>query len=504
MSIESNEHIGLVRTGIEGLDLILDGGFPAHHLYLVQGNPGSGKTTLGLQFLLEGVRRRETVLYVGLSETKEELEVVAQSHGWDLSKVAIHELAPTEEALNPDSQYTMFQLSELELSDTTKAILDKVEALKPSRIVFDSLSELRLLAQNALRYRRQILALKQFFIGRRSTVLLLDDNTSSEKDIQLESIVHGVIELNQLAPEYGSERRRLRITKLRGRQYRGGFHDFKIVRGGMIVYPRLAALRADHRPSSLPPLSSSINELDALTGGGVDRGTSTLLMGPAGSGKSTLAMMYCVAAAEQGERAALFIFDESKEILTKRASSLHVNLNKHLESGMITITSINPGELSPGEFGSRICDAALGKDGQPPASVVAIDSLNGYLTAMPEERFLIIQLHELLTFLGHRGITTFMVVAQHGLVSEGSSSPVDTSYIADNVLLLRYFETAGEVRQAISVVKKRTGRHEKTIREFSIKGNQLHVGEPLREFQGVLSGAPRFCGGNSALVLKSE
>jgi circadian clock protein KaiC len=479
--------VTLVATGIEGLDDILGGGFPAHRLYLIEGNPGSGKTTLALQFLLEGARRGERGLYVTLSETREELLDVARSHGWSLDALAVCELIPSEESLLPDAQPRMFHPSEIELSETTQRVLAEVEQVRPARAVFDSLSEMRLLAQNPLRYRRQILALKQFFTGRRSTVLLLDDRTSEVTDLQLQSLAHGVVSLEQLTPEYGAERRRLRVVKMRGRRFRGGYHDFKIERGGLAVFPRLVA--AEHRKEfPREPVRSGIGALDALVGGGLERGTSTLFLGPAGSGKSSLATQYAVAAAERGEKAVLFAFDESVGTLLTRSESLGMGLRGHLEAGRIRVQQVDPAELSPGEF-AFLVRQAVEHEG---ATLVVIDSLNGYLNAMPEERFLTAQLHELLTFLGQQGVVTLLVVAQNGLIGSAMQAPVDASYLADSVVLLRYFEARGMLRRALSVLKRRSGPHEATLREFGLTAGGLTVGEPLKEFQGILTGTPAF------------
>lgn len=477
-----------VSTGIAGLDDILGGGFPPHSVYLIEGNPGAGKTTLALQFLLDGARRCDRGLYVTLSESKTELAEVAKSHGWTLDGIDLFELIPSEASLRPDAQYTMFHPSEVELSETTKAVLAEVERVRPTRVVFDSLSELRLLAQNQLRYRRQILALKQFFAGRGATVLLLDDRSGVESDEHLQSIAHGVVSLEQMAPEFGAERRRLRVVKLRGAVYRGGYHDFCIATGGLEVYPRLVA--SEHRPEfAAGRLTSGVPAVDALLGGGPEFGTSVMLMGPAGSGKSSLAVQYAVAAARRGERAALFIFDESRITLLARARELGIDLQPHIDSGLITVQQVDPAELAPGELAHAI-RAAAGADAGG-ARVVVIDSLNGYLNAMPEERYLLIQLHELLTYLGQQGAVTFLVVAQHGLLGTAMQTPVDASYLADAVVLLRYFETAGQVRQAVSVMKKRGGVHERTIREFRLGPGGVHVGEPLAGFHGVLTGVPQ-------------
>lgn len=475
----------LATTGIPGLDEVLSGGFSPNRLYLIEGVPGSGKTTLALQFLLEGAQRGESVIYITLSESKEELCAVAASHGWSLDGVTVEELVPSEASLLPDEQYTMFHPSEVELSEATKTILAVVDQIKPSRVVFDSLSELRLLAGNALRYRRQILALKQFFSGRRCTVLLLDDMTSSDHDLQVQSIAHGVVLLEQLNPEYGAERRRLRVVKFRGRRFRGGYHDYVIVRGGLDVFPRLVA--SDHKP---PPvrerIASGITELDALLGGGVERGSSTLFVGGAGTGKSSVVAQFVGTAAQRGQKSAMFIFDENIDTLLTRSAALGVDLRQHVALGLVMIKQVDPAELSPGEFSHKIRLAVE----QMGVAIVVIDSLNGYLNAMPEERFLIIQLHELLTYLGQAGVATLLVGAHQGLIGANMATPVDASYLADSVVLMRYYEVQGEVRQVISVIKKRGGAHERTIREFRMQAGGIIVGEPLRSFRGVLTGVP--------------
>jgi circadian clock protein KaiC len=472
-------------SGIEGLDDILRGGFTPNRLYLIEGVPGSGKTTLAMQFLLEGVRRREPVLYVTLSETEEELREVADSHGWSLDGITIRQLVPSEESLDPDQQYTMFHPSEVELTETTKVILSDVERIKPTRLVFDSLSELRLLATNPLRYRRQILALKQFFSGRNCTVLLLDDLTSNDHDLQVQSIAHGVVRLEQLNPEYCAQRRRLVVMKYRGVGFRGGYHDYLIRRGGLEVFPRLVA--SEHsRLAPLAKLSSGITDLDKLLGGGLERGTSTLIVGAPGAGKSTLASQFVVSAAAGGQKATLFMFDESLNTLLTRSAGLGVDLEKHVNAGTVIVQQVDPGELSPGEFVHAIRRAVEIQR----ASVVVVDSLNGYLNAMPEERFLTIQLHELLSFLGQAGVATILIGAHQGLIGGPMVTPVDASYLADAVILLRYFEAQGEVHQAISVVKKRGGAHERTIREFRMNDGRISIGPPLRDFRGVLTGVP--------------
>jgi circadian clock protein KaiC len=472
-------------TGIAGLDDILDGGLIAQRLYLLEGDPGSGKTTLSLQYLLEGVKKGEKCLYVTLSETREELIAGAQSHGWSLDGIEIMEMTADEADLDGDAQVTMFSPSEVELASTTKRVLDAVAQVNPSRVVFDSLSEFRLLAQSSLRYRRQILALKHFFIGRKCTVLLLDDHTSDSSDLQLQSIAHGVISLEQHAPLYGAARRRLRIIKLRGAEYRGGFHDFSIQYGGLVVHPRLVASEhgEDFQRGSI---KSGVAALDSLLGGGPERGTSTLLLGPAGSGKSTIAVQYAVAAAERGDHAIICAFDESLRSLETRTAALGIKFKEGTEAGQVTLRQIDPAELSPGEFIDLI-RTSVERDN---TKVVVIDSLNGYLNAMPDELFLVNQLHELLTYLGRRGVTTIMVAAQHGLLGASMVSPVDTSYLADSVVLFRFFEHAGKVKKAISVVKKRSGPHEESIRELRFSSDGIRLGEPLEQFRGILSGVP--------------
>lgn len=475
----------ILRTGVSGLDDVLAGGLTARRLYLLEGAPGTGKTTIALQFLMEGAALGEAVLYVTLSETDEELAGVARSHGWDLSGVRVRELLPSEAALQPEQQYTIFHPSDLELSQTVMKILGDVDQIKPTRVVFDSLSELRLLAGDSLRYRRQILALKQFFAGRHCTVLLLDDMTAAEHDLQVQSIAHAVIRLEQVNSDYGATRRRLLVTKYRGQAFRAGYHDYKISHGGLQVFPRLVA--AEHLGQvEQTRVGSGVARLDELLGGGLERGTSTLVAGAAGTGKSTLATQFALTAARRGESAALFIFDESLATLQSRTAGLGMDLAPHLASGLIKVRQVNPAELSPGEFVHEIRQA-ISRDH---ASLVIIDSLNGYLQAMPDERFLIVQLHELLTYLGQCGVATILVGAQHGLIGSSMSLPVDASYLADAVMLLRYYEAEGEVRQAISVIKKRGGAHERTIRPFSLGANGIAIGEPLRNYRGVLTGVP--------------
>jgi circadian clock protein KaiC len=481
----TNGRLPLAATGIAGLDDVLLGGLTTNRIYLLEGVPGSGKTTLALQFLMEGMRLGEPVLYVTLSESEEELREVASTHLWTLDGISFRELIPTDASLQTEEQYSVFHSSEIELPETIKSILEEIERIRPARVVLDSLSELRLLAGSPLKYRRQILALKQFFMGRKCTVLLLDDLTSTERDLQVQSIAHGVVALEQLVPEYGGERRRLRVVKFRGKVFRGGYHDYAIRTGGLEVFPRLVA--AEHRRDvARDRMSGGVTHLDALLGGGLERGTSTLLVGAPGTGKSTLASQFVAAAAKRGQKSALFIFDESVETLHSRADGMGIALRKHVTDGLVSIQSIDPAELSPGEFG-HILRRAVERDH---VSMIVIDSLNGYLNAMPEERFLTIQLHEILSYLGQQGIATILVGAHQGIVGGPMVSPVDASYLADAVVLLRYYEANGEVRQAISVVKKRGGKHERSIREFRLTADGVEIGEPLRKFRGVLTGVP--------------
>lgn len=485
MSAVSRTPSAVASTGVEGLDDVLGGGLARRRLYLVEGVPGSGKTTLAMQFLMAGVAEHETVLYVTLSETEEELRAVSDSHGWQLAGITIRELTASESALEPDDQNTMFHPSEVELAHAIKPILADVDRLKPTRIVFDSLSELRLLAGTALRYRRQILALKHYFATRHCTVVMLDDLTASDHDLQMQSLAHGVVRLEQLHPEYGADRRRLRVVKYRGVSFRGGYHDYAIRKGGLEVFPRLVA--AEHRGAPTQRrLSSDLPEFDALLKGGIEEGTSTLIAGASGTGKSSLAAQFVAAAAARGESAAMFIFDESPVTLLSRCSALGIKLPEHVDRGVVSLRQVDPAELTPGELVHEIRRAVETRQ----CKVVVIDSLNGYLNAMPEERFLAIQLHELLMFLGQQGVVTILIAAHQGLIGNRMDTPVDASYLADAVVLLRYFESKGEVRQAISVMKKRGGPHERTIRELRLEDGSIKVGEVLRSFRGILTGAP--------------
>lgn len=472
------------KTGVAGLDEILCGGLIAQRLYLLDGNPGAGKTTLALQFLLEGVRASEQCLYVTLSETKKELEAGAQSHGWSLDGIEIIELIADEKALETDEQLTMLPASEVELSETTRNIIEAIKRREPRRMVLDSLSELRLLAQSSLRYRRQILALKQFFVGRQCTVVMLDDRTAEGPDLQLHSIAHGVIALDSTSPPYGQARREVEILKFRGSDFVSGYHDFTIREGGLIVFPRLVS--AQHTASfRAESIRSGVDRLDALLGGGVERGSSTLLIGPPGSGKSTIAIQYAFAATQRGDHAAAFLLDETKAALLVRSAGIGIRLKEGRGAGEIHIQQVDPAAISPGEF------AYLVRDGvERGARVVIIDSLNGYLNTMPQNNFLTAQLHELLSYLNTQGVATFLVVAQSGMMGAAMTSPVDASYLADSVVMLRYFEHAGEVKKAISVVKKRTGAHERTIRGLEFDQDGIHLSEPLMALRGVLTGVP--------------
>lgn len=482
------------QTGIEGLDDILCGGLPSHHLYLITGDPGTGKTTIAMQFLLEGIRRGEKGFYVTLSESKRELEDVARSHHWNIDPLFILEMTPLAEELGAEAQYTVFHPADVELADTVESVLRKIDEVAPSRVVFDSLSELRMLARDPLRYRRQILGLKRHFAGRNCTVLLLDDLTAEGNDLQLQSIAHGVIMLQSLERDFGVKRRRLEVRKLRGLKFREGFHDYSIHTGGVVVYPRLVA--AEHRPTlESRVVTSGIEELDLLLGGGIDSGTSTLLMGPAGCGKSTVAIRYARSAAERGENATIFSFDETIATLLKRAQGLGMDLRSHIDAGRINIKQIDPAEMSTGEFVAEVREYAERKS----ARIIVIDSLNGLINAMPGEQFLMLQLHELLSYLNQLGVVTLLAMAQSGFLGTEMTNPVDISYLADTVLLFRYFEAAGQVKQALSVLKKRSGSHERTIRELRFAGGFLEVGAPVTKFEGILTGNTRFIGNSADL-----
>ncbi len=476
-------------TGVTGLDEILAGGLPQNHLYLLQGKPGTGKTTLAIQFLLEGARRKEKVLYITFSETKAELEDVARSHGWNFSGVDILELSAISAQISASHQTTLFHPSEVELAKTIELLLTKIKEVNAVRIVFDSVSELRLMADSSLRYRRQMLAFKEFFVGRGSTVLFLDDLTVEAGDIHVQSIVHGVLLLEKFRATYGVERRQFHIVKLRGIKFKGGTHDYLIEVGGIEMYPRLVA--ADHKETfSKRTLSSGVTALDELLGGGLDRGTSNLIMGPAGTGKSTICIRFAVSAAERGEKVALFSFEESTTNLISRAHALGLNLQKHFDSGAIVLRKIDPAELTPGQFAAALRGASTIDN----VDMVVIDSLNGYLHAMPEQQFLMLQLHELLAYLGNRGVVTVMVLAQAGIMGSNMQTPMDLTYLADTVIVTRYFEAFGSIKKAISVIKKRTGSHEESLRELRIGQGGVIVGEVLKDFKGIFSGIPSYSG----------
>jgi circadian clock protein KaiC len=486
---------GRALTGISGLDDILAGGLTRGHVFLLEGEPGAGKTTVALQFLIEGARRGEQGLYITLSETEDELRQGAASHGWTLDgSIEIFELVPPESLLDEEQQQSLLYSSDLELGETTRQIFDAVERIKPSRVVLDSLSEIRLLAQSSLRYRRQVLAIKHYFNRYGATVVMLDDLTGDAGDRTVHSVVHGVIRLEELAPDYGAERRRARIVKYRGVKYRGGYHDFTIATGGVTVFPRLVAAE-HHTRYERHVLSTGTAELDSLLGGGLHAGSSTLVLGPAGTGKSLIVLGLAMAAIARGEKAALFIFDEEMGLLFDRMLQLGIDLQAARDRGALFIEQVDAAELSPGEFSHRVRQIV----DRDKVQTVVLDSLNGYQTAMPEENSLILHMHELLQYLNRRGVSTFLTVAQHGLVGD-MKSPVDVTYIADTVILLRYFEALGEVRRAISVIKKRTGPHERTIREYRIGQGGLTIGAPLEGFQGVLRGVPDYVGDNEPLL----
>lgn len=487
-------------SGIAGLDQVLRGGFPRNRLYVVEGNPGAGKTTLALQFLLEGVRLGETVLYVTLSETAEELYEVAESHGWSLEGIHLLELGSLEAWLQDDAEYTVYHPSDVELGETTRRIREEVERIKPSRVALDSVSELKILSQTTARYRREILGFKQFFVGRGCTVLVLDDRTSSENEQQLQSIAHGVIKMERTTRDYGATRRQLQIVKMRAVRFRDGMHDFVIRSGGIDLFPRLEVDENDSMIALDATVFSGVEELDCLLGAGLDRGSSTLILGPAGCGKTTLSSQFLIAALERGEAVCCFLFEESRSTFLQRATGLGMKFAPHLASGLFRLIQIDPAEVSPGEFANQICKEVETRN----ARILLVDSVNGYLNAMPSERFLMIQLHELLAYLGQKGVVTILVMAQHGMLGNSMQAPIDVSFLADTVILLRYFEAMGEIRQALSVVKKRRSNHERTIREMRLGPGGVLVGAPLRDFEGVLTGVPHYKGPEKPLLQSDD
>lgn len=484
----------LSPTGVEGLDAILRGGLVANRLYLLLGAPGVGKTTIALQYLLHGAKSGERGLYIALSETRVEIESVARSHGWPLDEIAIFELSALEQQLAEESQNTVFHPADVELNKTTQLLLDNIQRVRPQRVVLDSLSELRLMSDTPLRYRRQMLSLKQFFTGEQMTVLLLDDHSADGGDLHVQSIAHGVLTLEQIVSDYGSARRRLKVNKMRGVNFAGGYHDAMIATGGVQVFPRLVATEHE-RPFKHEMVSSGVAGLDALVGGGLHRGTSALVLGPAGTGKSTIVAQFAAAAASRGEQVLICLFEENLEIAVLRAQSAGIDLAGPIAQGRITMMAVSPAELTPGEFVHRVVNHVRKHHVQ----LLVIDSLNGYLQAMPDVRFLNIQLHELLATMNRQGVLSFLTVAQHGLIGQ-MQTPVDLTYLADSAILLRYFEQGGRIKKAISVIKKRIGAHEETIREFQIGASGLQVGPPLEEFHGVLSGTPVFTGRPSQML----
>lgn len=493
--LPTDEVPAMLSIGIPGLDDVLNGGLTPHRMYLVEGTPGTGKTTLGLSFLRSGNAVGESSLYITLAETEVELRAVAKSHGWSLEGLDLFEMVPAD-GFDEDHEQTLLHPSEVELGETVRAIMAKVDDFRPARVVLDSLSELRLLAQSPIRYRRQILALKHFFSTRECTVLFLDDKGADGGDLQLHSIAHGVISLDQTLASFGGHRRRLHVVKMRGVHFKGGYHDFEIQRGGLRVFPRLVAL--DHGSTNGNAVTTTgSEELDALIGGGLAAGTATLLTGPAGVGKTTACVQCMFVALERGERASYFLFDERAQTLLSRSAALGLDLRPHIESGLLELRTIDPAEMSPGEFSNTVQNAVENHG----AKIVIIDSLNAYLQSMPNEQFLVLQMHEMLSYLGHNGIVSLLILGLHGVTGD-IRSDVDLSYLSDTVIQLRYFEAQGEVRQAISVIKTRTARHERTIREFQIGGGGLDIGEPLRGFQGVLTGVPAFSGERDALMPK--
>lgn len=485
---------GPVSTGSPALNYILGGGYASNRTHLIEGAPGAGKTTLGLQFLREGASKNERCLYITLSESRAELRHVASTHGWDLEGIDIFELVPPELSLDPEREQTIVYASDLELGETVRLVMDEVDRIAPARIVFDSLSEIRLLAQGSLRYRRQVLALKHFFAQHHCTVLFLDDLTEQTDDLSLHSLAHGVIRLEQVALTYGAERRRLRVYKMRGRKFHGGFHDFTIRTGGVEIFPRLVA--GDHPDDSCldwGEAKSGVAELERLVGGGLDYGTSTLLIGPSGAGKTTLAHRYIFSALERGDSVLYISFDETRRVFMARAAGVGLDLDPFRTTGQFVFQQVDPAELSPGELTGIIREHV-----EAGTRVVVIDSLSGYQHAMPGEQYMLLQLHEIVTYLNQQGVLTFLILAQSGMVGH-MQAPIDLTYLSDTVLLLRFFEAQGRIRRALSVLKRRTGAHETSIREMTIGPGGVQVGPVLEGFHGVLTGTPTFAGAKGLL-----
>lgn len=495
MDLKQGASHGVVPTGVPGLDDILRGGLPRGHLYLVEGDAGAGKTTLGLQFLLEGKRRGEKTLWLSLSETEAQLRGTSDSHGWDLAGIEIRNLTQSGDGV-PDSQYSFFSPADIELNDITKAVMEVIEQVNPSRVVFDPFSDVKLLARDPLRYRRQVLQLREFFVRRKNTVLLIQERTSeaTSRDPSAEGVVQGIFALYQSSPDFGRQRRRLRVHKLRGVDFREGFHDVAIQTGGMRVYPRLVA--AEHaEPPNREEVSTGLPGLDAMMGGGLDRGASLLILGPAGVGKSTLGSQFAVTAVGRGEKAAIYLFDETERAFVARGEGLRMGVEKLMKEGSLQVCQVDPAEFTPGEFAHDVRRAV--EEGG--VKLVVIDSLNGYLNGMPDERHLSMHLHELLTYLSYRNVVTVLTMSQHGFMGESIHTPIDVSYLADAALLLRYFEAGGAVRRAASVMKRRCGPHEVHIREMTVAPSGVRIGQVLTEFRGVLTGQPDYTGGSTGL-----
>lgn len=498
MATRRDEGTGTQRLsiGIPDLDNILGGGLTPNRAYLLEGTPGSGKTTIAMQFLMEGAANGEPALYITLSETKAELQEVARSHGWDIGNIELFELVSSD-GLDPEAEQSILEPSEVELGETIQGVMECVDRLKPSRVVFDSLSEMRLLAQNSLRYRRQILALKQYFSQRGCTVLMLDDRSSDPGDLQLHSIAHGVITLEQAAQEYGTERRRLRVVKMRGVKYRGGFHDFTIETGGVSVFPRLIAAE-HHTEFTEKLLTTGLSRLDDMLGGGISAGTNALFSGPSGVGKTSTAVRCALSAIERGDKGAYYLFDEGRATMLARAKAMGTDLTPHVESGALKVVQIDPAELSPGEFASWVRTAVEDEE----VKFIVIDSLNAFLQSMPGEKFLLLQMHEMLSYLNQQGVVTILILGQHGIIGDVRAD-VDLSYLSDSIVLFRYFEAHGEMLKAVSVAKSRTTEHESSIREFRLTPHGIDIGEPLKDFEGVLTGLPTYRGSTPLLSAES-